>query len=135
MVTFGERVKDLRNKYQWTQDELADRLEVTKQAVSGWERNVTSPSNKQLIQLADLFHVSTDYMLGRTNFFEINSRPTNDNLIELPVRREHVPQDLERLLQSHEIIRLGAYKLSSGDKSMAIDVLRRIFEEFTKKHK
>lgn len=115
MITFGERLKHLRTKQRWTQDHLADRLDVTKQAISSWERNVSSPSNKQLIQLAELFFVTTDYLLGRP-FDQVNFRIES--------------YDLEEILFSHEPIHLGNYKLSASDKFMAIDILKRIFYEF-----
>ena len=58
------RFKELRNKYGYTQKELADILFVNQIAVSQWERGVTTPNKASLTKLCELFHVSSDYLLG-----------------------------------------------------------------------
>jgi len=54
----------LRGKHGMTQDELADRLFVTRQAVSRWERGETTPNPETLKQLSALFDVSINTLLG-----------------------------------------------------------------------
>ena len=46
-----------------SQDQLAERLEVSRQAVSRWERNETMPETDKVVALADIFDVTTDYLL------------------------------------------------------------------------
>lgn len=50
-----------------TQAELAARLGVSARAVNGWEADPTSIPTRQLVKLADLFGVSVDYLIGRTD--------------------------------------------------------------------
>ena len=59
------KLKELRTAYGLNQVELGKRLTVTKQTVSNWENNNIQPSVDMLIKIADLFSVSTDYLLER----------------------------------------------------------------------
>lgn len=64
MVDFGKILKKLRTEEGLTQQQLADRLGVTKSVVSYYELQERSPSPEVLTKLASIFHVSTDYLLG-----------------------------------------------------------------------
>ena len=61
----GKRIKELRLAFGWSQVELARRLNISKQTVSNWENDNIQPSIEMLIHLAEVFRVSTDYLLGR----------------------------------------------------------------------
>ncbi|WP_053361371.1 helix-turn-helix transcriptional regulator [Bacillus sp. FJAT-27251] len=60
----GKRIRKLRKECHWTQEELANRIQATKQVVSNWERSIAKPELKHLIALAEVFRVRTDYLLG-----------------------------------------------------------------------
>lgn len=62
---FEERLKQLRKQKGYTQSDLAARLGITQQAVGKWETGVSSPDPGTLMQLAEEFDVSLDYLLGR----------------------------------------------------------------------
>ena len=62
-ICFGEKLKELRTNAGMTQTELAKRLSITKSVVSYYELQERTPSPDVLIQLADIFHVTTDYLL------------------------------------------------------------------------
>lgn len=62
----GERIKDLREKLNMTQTALARRLGLSRSAVNAWEMGVSIPSVPYLLQLSELFRVSVDYLLGRS---------------------------------------------------------------------
>lgn len=64
MALFSERVKDLRLNRGWTQDDLAEKLGVSRVSISKYEKN-SIPDWEILIKIADLFNVTTDYLLGR----------------------------------------------------------------------
>lgn len=64
MVNFGDKLRALRTEAGMTQTDLAKRLNITKSVVSYYELQERTPSPDVLIQLADIFHVSTDYLLG-----------------------------------------------------------------------
>jgi len=64
MVDFGDTLKRLRLDSGYTQQQLADKLCVTKSVVSYYELQERYPSPEILIKLSSIFHVSTDYLLG-----------------------------------------------------------------------
>ena len=66
----SNRIPMLRKKHNMTQSELAKRLEITRAYVNAWEMGVSCPTVQYVIAMADLFNVSTDYLLGlETNIF------------------------------------------------------------------
>lgn len=67
MVRLSDRLKELRQEKHLRQDQVAALVNVTKSAVSAWESDMRQPPYDTLIRLADIYHVSTDYLLGRTN--------------------------------------------------------------------
>ena len=62
-MTFGENLQSLRQRSGLSQDALAERLDVSRQAVSRWERDETMPETDKVVALADIFGVTTDYLL------------------------------------------------------------------------
>lgn len=61
---FGLTLKNLRKKNKLTQSQVAKRLNLTKASISGYENNINTPSIDVLRQLAYLYGVSSDYLLG-----------------------------------------------------------------------
>ncbi len=64
MVDFGSLLKDLRLKSGLTQKQLADKIGITKSVISYYELQERQPSPDVIIKLANVFHVSADYLLG-----------------------------------------------------------------------
>ena len=64
MVDFGNVLKKLRLREGLTQQQLADKLRITKSVVSYYELQERYPSPEVLTKLASIFHVTTDYLLG-----------------------------------------------------------------------
>lgn len=65
LVDFGEKLKTLRKRSSLSQEQLARQLGVTKGMVSSYETSMRMPSYSVLLKIAQLFHVSTDSLLGR----------------------------------------------------------------------
>lgn len=63
-MTFAEKLVQLRKKEGYTQEELADRLEVSRQAISRWEIGTAVPDSSNLLRISKLFQVSADYLLN-----------------------------------------------------------------------
>ncbi|MBQ6066899.1 MAG: helix-turn-helix transcriptional regulator [Clostridia bacterium] len=61
------RLLELRKQKGWTQAEVAEKLKITPQAYSLYETSKNNINNEMLCMLADIFEVSTDYLLGRQN--------------------------------------------------------------------
>lgn len=62
--TVGSTIRELRKNKNLTQEELAEAINVTPQAISKWENNIGWPDISQIIPLATFFGVSTDIILG-----------------------------------------------------------------------
>lgn len=63
-MDIGTNIRDLRKEYGLTQSDLANELFVSQDTISLWELNKSLPDIKSLIKLAQIFNVSTDYILG-----------------------------------------------------------------------
>ena len=62
-MDFSEKIAMLRRQKNWSQEELAEKLMVTRQAVSKWESAQSMPDLDKIVQLSELLGVSTDYLL------------------------------------------------------------------------
>lgn len=73
----NQQIRTLRSVRGMSQVELARRLGVTKQSVSNWENDNIQPSIEMLKKLADIFSVSTDYLLGleKEEFIDVSGLP------------------------------------------------------------
>lgn len=94
MVDFGITLKTLRLRNEMTQEQLAQRLGLTKSVISAYETGLRMPSYEVLISISRIFKVSTDYLLGLERKQEIDlSGLTEDeiqallNLIQAMKRR------------------------------------------------
>ena len=61
-MTLGEKIKEQRKKLGYTQEALAERMDVSRQAVAKWEKNLSAPTAEKLIALSILFGTSLDDM-------------------------------------------------------------------------
>lgn len=68
----ADRIKALRESRGWTQAELARRMNMTRNGINSWEQGLSMPSPQSLVDLARLFSVSTDYLLGVEKHNTIN---------------------------------------------------------------
>lgn len=62
-MNISEKIQILRRDRKWSQDELAEKLEVSRQSVSKWESGKALPDSEKILALAKLFDVSTDFLL------------------------------------------------------------------------
>lgn len=62
-MILAEKITQLRKQKGWSQEELANRLQVSRQAVSKWEGGASIPDLDKVLKISELFQVSTDYLL------------------------------------------------------------------------
>ena len=62
-MTLGEKLSKLRKEYNYTQEQLADILGVSRQSISKWESDIAYPETEKLIELGKIFECSMDYLL------------------------------------------------------------------------
>ena len=80
MQKIGNHISSLRKKQNMTQLELADRLGISYQAVSNWERGNSMPDISKLPELADIFEISLDELLGEKSV--VVEAVVNNNIAE-----------------------------------------------------
>lgn len=80
-MILADKIITLRKKSGWSQEELAEKMNVTRQSVSKWEGAQSVPDLNKIIQLSQLFDVSTDYLLKDELTIE-----------EMPIVAEEVPE-------------------------------------------
>ena len=95
MKMTAERIKVLREARGWTQAELARRLSITRNGVNSWEQGLSMPSPACLVDLAKLFSISTDYLLGVERLDADNVTGLNEEDIAL------LAQLADRLRETH----------------------------------
>lgn len=66
MESFGQRLSRLRKNKGYTQEEIAEKVSVSPQAVSKWENDITSPDIPTLIKLSEILNVSLDELAGKS---------------------------------------------------------------------
>ena len=79
----SDRIKALRERRSLTQSELAKQLGITRSSVNAWEQGISVPSTQYIVELATIFKVSTDYLLGVDATASINVSGLTDADIEL----------------------------------------------------
>ena len=63
-MKLSEKIIQLRKVNSWSQEELAEKMEVSRQAISRWENGTALPDSNNLLQLSKLFNVTADYLLN-----------------------------------------------------------------------
>lgn len=65
-MSMSNRLQDLRQKAELSQEDLAERIGVSRQAISKWEGEQTNPDIENIIRLSEVYNTSTDYILKGT---------------------------------------------------------------------
>jgi len=72
-MTIGNRIRTLRKQLNYSQEYVAEQLDVTRQAVSKWEKDLSSPDTENIIQLAKLLNSTVEYIAsGKKEYFDDN---------------------------------------------------------------
>jgi Predicted transcriptional regulators len=82
MNVFGERMQDLRKDLKITQDEMALTLNVTKGAVSGWERGIREPNTEMQKKISTILNTTVSYLIGEIDNPNANTEPTYQELYQ-----------------------------------------------------
>ena len=82
-MILADKIANLRKKNGWSQEELAEKMQVSRQAVSKWEGAQTVPDLERILALSRLFGVTTDYLLKD----EIEDEECTDDAEQEPVKR------------------------------------------------
>lgn len=111
-MIFADKLIELRKKSGWSQEELAEQMNVTRQSVSKWEGAQSVPDLEKIIQLSKLFGVSTDYLLKdeiEPNENESSSLKTEEKLNVRRVSMEEANKFLAAKTQTAKTIAGGVF--------------------------
>lgn len=85
-MILADKIMNLRKKAGWSQEELAEQLNVTRQSVSKWEGARAVPDMEKVVQMSRIFGVSTDYLL-KDEIEEDNPEDNVQVISEQPLRK------------------------------------------------
>ena len=114
-MSFGKRLRELRTERGLNQGTCADIFNLSSSAIGAYERNEREPAYSHLVEFADYFNVSLDYLMCRTD--------------ERLTVADYVKQktfELDDILASHDITVKG-YELTKEDKQALGDVAVGLF--------
>ncbi|MFC5649870.1 helix-turn-helix domain-containing protein [Paenibacillus solisilvae] len=117
-MNIGSHIAKLRENRGWTQEQTAALLGISRAALSHYEKNRREPDSEILSKFADMFNVSVDYLVGRTNVAPL---ATHDE----PIRDfiEHLELADEELLNKYDLT-LDGRKLSADEARQFIVFVR-----------
>ena len=87
-MTIGDRIQNLRKTKGMSQEELADAIGVSRQAVSKWESEQAAPDLEKVIIMSDLFEVTTDYLLKGIEPVRTDDHKTMADILDQKVLTE-----------------------------------------------
>lgn len=129
-ISFAMRLKKLREQKKLNQTELANLLEVSNGSISKWERGDRQPDYETLEKIADIFNVTIDYLLGRSDF----KYKSDDSQMSFST-----PQEALSFILKQEIVAdFGGYDLEnmSDDEIMEMaDDIADMLKIISRKHK
>jgi len=107
----SKKLKELREEKGYLQKFVANKIGVRSNTLSGYENGTRSPDPEMILKLADLYDVSTDYLLGRTS-----NNKTEDEIDE----------ELKEILSEMNVW----YKNEPEDKELKLRMLRKMIQSF-----
>lgn len=84
------RIRDLREDMDLRQIDVAEATGIDQKTLSNYETGKTQPDAKALIALADFFHVSIDYLLGRAELPSLNAKLIADEISKAQMQLERI---------------------------------------------
>lgn len=132
-MNFAEKILNLRTEYGYSQETLAEKLNVSRQAVSKWESGATLPETDKVIALSDFFGVSTDYLL-KDNV----QRDSHDSLDRVVLKFLGSAKDMDHISEELiEIMRDGIIddeeKIRMESIIETLDTITQIISEIKQK--
>ena len=129
MTTFNDRLKALRKQKGLSQRALAEKLEMSKSAVSMYESGFREPDHETTEKIADFFNVDVDYLLGRSNVTLRYTDVLADGQPPQYYDDETVQIVTDRLRRNPEYSVL--FKAASNVKPEEIEYVTRFIEKFS----
>ncbi len=138
-MEFNEKLQKIRKEHNITQESLADKLNVSRQAVSKWESGGAYPDTEKLIQISKLFNISLDELINDNPELNKNIQSKKISFIEIINRIIEFVQNAFTMFWSMKfkekikcllemvIIALGIVFIAYVFNAIIIEIIRRIF--------
>ncbi|HDR7806282.1 TPA: helix-turn-helix transcriptional regulator [Bacillus cereus] len=139
--SIGSQIKSLRKERKWTQQQLAENINVSSQVISNWERGYTIPTAKDIKILAKEFNVDTNMILIGHSTEELTNYVTGTMAVSTWVQSfadnfgyELVAQflnndlDIEELLNSNVKLKFNGQVLTDSDKQKILNLLKVFYQ-------
>lgn len=134
-MDLGQKLFELRKGKNLSQEEVADKLNVTRQTVSKWETNQSTPDFDKIVPLCELFEISTEELLIGKKTEEENNTTVENNVEdeEKPMSRQEVKRKSAEVVSTSVFIYIAAVAMLI----VAIPVLRidRLYQNLKKQKK
>ncbi|WP_303857761.1 helix-turn-helix domain-containing protein [Aminicella lysinilytica] len=113
-MILADKIIKLRKKCGWSQEELANKLDVSRQAVSKWESGNSIPDMEKIVNMSDLFGVSTDFLLKDEIEMETPSetRDSEDNNRSVSVEEANGFMDMTEAFSRKTALAVQTFVLS-----------------------
>lgn len=111
---FGNRLSELRKQNNLTQKDLAEKFDLTPKAISFYELGQREPDIDTVIKLAEFFHVTTDYLLGKSSHPQLTRRN------ELDIEKEL--EDMKKQLEE------GTLRMDLGGEPVDEEIMKFIID-------
>lgn len=108
-MNLAEKIMNERKRRGWSQEDLADQLEVSRQSVSKWESGASQPELEKLVRLSQLFGVTTDYLLTEEPSLPVRQEAAAPVQPEPPVCRRVTEEEAEGYL---DLVHRAARKMA-----------------------
>lgn len=119
-MKINEKIYTLRKKSGWSQDELADKLSVSRQSVSKWETGDSVPEIAKFLALAKIFSVTTDYLLddSKEEYIPLQEEKSTDTADKVPGKTESLFKNYGWIL-GVVLLLLGLWRIVSAVSGIA----------------
>lgn len=116
-MVFGERIKQLRIEREWTQEYVCEKLNISAGALSRYETSMYEPKSLALLKdFANLFEVSTDYLLGKSDIRKHEQQEDPFGLAKIGFSmKNYTPPSDKQKAQIEELIKIILKDNKKGD--------------------
>ncbi|MGN0152935.1 MAG: helix-turn-helix domain-containing protein [Lachnospiraceae bacterium] len=115
-MNFADKLLNLRIQYGYSQEALAEKLNVSRQAISKWELGTTLPETDKVVAISDFFEVSTDYLLKDN--IQLNN---NESLDRIVLRFLGSAQDMDNI--SKELVDIMKDGIIDDEEKIRMDAI------------
>lgn len=113
-MILADKIIKLRKQYGWSQEDLAEKMDVSRQSVSKWESANSIPDLNKILKLAEIFGVSTDFLLKDDIEEDANSPKTDQEPGVLKVTLEEAIEYIEEKVAASKLTALGVATVISS---------------------